>query len=397
MPTEKMGAKFEAPRAWAGSAISTLLPAFRWRIPTHSRPRVVMNVHGLMGQSLASWYTLDMHDMKKTRARKPRKHSLSFLVWMMWTCCACPSMTGSRVPGGEVGTGCRNDLACADGLECVCGLCAVPGPVDMPPSCDVQPPLDECRSPPIPCWSSCDNPVVVAAARCIVGVESCAGIGVHPWECEGGTCQGEPAPGEVCQAGEYVCALGRSEVTDSCYTEGCEGEPRLCTSACGEPDTFAESCLAGFFQCETGVLLGSCPACLGEPPRCVRDCVTKEPVAIAFCQEQSGAYSCAHVLGTLREDECIAEDAGSLPRSDGGESSPDAGHRASDAGQRTDAGLVDASEVWDGAPAADGSPGDATEGDASTAHTSDAGRSAGADGGQTGLDGGQSGLDGGVP
>lgn len=310
-----------------------------------------------MGEFPASCYTPSMHQAPLAQHRWfPFFRVSTALVGALWIA-ACPAMQFSTVPGGEVGTSCSNDLACADGLECACGLCARPGDVDRPPTCNVQPDETPCAVPPSPCWSSCDSRTEVATALCELGVESCRGRGVHPGECGSDNCPGEAAPGEVCRAGEYVCELGRSEATGACYTSGCAGEPRFCTSVCGDngTDAFPETCLAGAFQCETGVLQSECAGCFGEAPRCVRDCDERQVVTTAFCQAQTSTFSCSHVLGAVREDECGDADAGSPPGADAGILLQDGGAPVLDAGGSLDASAVDANEHLDGGAVADAS------------------------------------------
>ena len=305
---------------------------------------------------------------------------------------ACPGARFLPAPGAQAGVGCSNDLGCANGLECACGLCAQPGPVDLPPSCDVEPSVEPCDTPPSSCWFSCEDPSVTGMASCVNGVETCSGNGVHPSQCAAADCAGTPAPGEICVNGEFRCEDGRSEESGECYTSGCEGDPALCTDECGGNETFWARCLADRFQCETGVPVESCPACPGAAPVCVTDCETKVAVANAFCDEQNGVFSCAHILGAIPVDECLDADAGDAGATDGGAadggaadggmSTGDGGAELHDAGSAPDASFFDAGDMDAGDLPDIGAPAGR---DAGTSERVDAGATAGpgADGGMT--------------
>ena len=89
------------------------------------------------------------------------------------------------------------------------------------------------------------------------------------------------------------------------------------------------------------MIANSCPACVGDAPLCVRDCETQTPVASAFCDEANRAYSCAHLLGTIRQDECPSADAGSLVGQDAGIFISDGGTSGRDVDALPDASNAD--------------------------------------------------------
>jgi hypothetical protein len=59
--------------------------------------------------------------------------------------------------------------------------------------------------------------------------------------------------------GDWVCAQDRSLITGLCYTDDCAGSPGLCVQSCGDLVATLEVCLAGSFQCETGIAQITCP------------------------------------------------------------------------------------------------------------------------------------------
>lgn len=310
---------------------------------------------------------------------------LASLAVVVLVASACPTLLAPPATSGESAGGvCVSDVDCASGLACECGVCATP--TGQPPRCLALD--DECGEVPSDCFRACGDPTVVGQAECVGGRESCAAAGgVLRRQCPSDTCWEPAAPGEICVDGERVCRFQPPAPNGQCFTFDCEGEPGRCVSACGDGSApFSQVCIANEWQCETGVPVESCGACVGPVPTCVASCAGLEPAGIAACTAAL-EWSCAHFVidGTPAEvvTDCCDENPDACPvdagPDDGGApdaSDVDAGDEDAgddDAGEVDGGAPVDASLPTDGGgvdggdgvgPVDAGDPGDAAEGDA---------------------------------
>ena len=222
----------------------------------------------------------------------------------------CVGLTVNCVGGPEpkagfpAGSDCATNLDCESGLFCNCGTCAVE---EGPPGCSVN--IDaNCPEEPSTCFAACGDETTVGAAECVEGSEVCS-TGVLRDTCPVTTCWGEPAVGEICINGEWVCELGISANGVECYTADCVGEPGECRASCTDNFTYDQECIGGRYQCDFGVSVDDCGGCQDPRPDCLVEC-GGNTLSQAACDAQTQQWDCSFIAGAVLSNMCTDPDGG---------------------------------------------------------------------------------------
>ncbi len=215
----------------------------------------------------------------------------------------CFLLAPGPLEGVAEGGACGTDLDCNAGLACECGTCETPGAVDRPAACEIDV-GNECPATPNVCYVGCGDETTIGTASCVDGREVCD-EGVLRTDCPDTTCWGEPAPGQICNEGEWECQFQYLPDLDACQTFDCEGTPDVCVADCQAVQTMPMVCAGSAWRCQMGFPLAQCGPCPGTAPPCFDNCTNLSVVGVATCDDANG-WMCG---GTQQSEEDCCVDA----------------------------------------------------------------------------------------